>query len=184
MQFTLEQVVACDPETVSVTFWADDGDHVAFEAAVQDSESITNLSILDEQTDGKTLYQVRLPATETTYWKWTSLGGVLLAGKGSHEGWTIRMRFPNRDALISYRKHCKEQDIPFSLEGLHTKVEPVNRHHAMTKPQSEMVTAAINGGYFAVPRGITMADLADGFDISDQAASERLRRGLSNILGT
>ena len=182
MQFTLEQVVACDPETVSVTFWAENGDFTAFETAVQDSESITNVSIFNEQTDGTTLYQVWVPAAATTYWKWTSLGGVFLTGKGSQEGWKIQMRFPSREALISYRNYCKEQDIKFSLEALYTEVEPLDRHHAMTKSQSEVVTAAIGGGYFDVPRGITIADLAARFDISNQAASERLRRGLSNIL--
>jgi predicted DNA binding protein len=38
----------------------------------------------------------------------------------------------------------------------------------------------VEEGYFDVPCRVTMADLAAEFDISNQAASERLRRGLSN----
>ena len=55
---------------------------------------------------------------------------------------------------------------------------PVSRPVATT-----LLTAAIEGGYFEIPRGIAMSDLAARFDISDQAASERLRRALSNTLG-
>ncbi|WP_435077870.1 helix-turn-helix domain-containing protein [Halococcus sp. AFM35] len=59
---------------------------------------------------------------------------------------------------------------------------PENGHGALTAPQAELLTAAVEEEYFDVPRRVTMADLAAKFDISNQAASERPRRGLSNAL--
>ncbi|WP_049998717.1 helix-turn-helix domain-containing protein [Halococcus sediminicola] len=183
MQFTLEQMVACDPETVAATFWAEAGDFDAFETALRQSNSITDVTVLDEQTDGRTLYRVRLPAAETTYWAWIDLGGVLLGGTGANGSWTLRMRFPNRQALRAYRKHCKEHGISFRLKTLR-KGGSSEKCPKMTTPQYEMLEMAVGAGYFEVPRGITLSELANSFEISDQAASERLRRGLSNILTT
>lgn len=180
MWLTLEQIVACDPETVSMTFWVEGGDFDAFETALQRSNSITAVNVLDEQIDGRTLYQVRLPAAETTYRTWIDLGSVLLDGTCTYEGWMLRMRFPNHDALRTYRRHCKEQGIPFSLKTLH-EGGSVEKCHGLTKPQYQMLEVAIEGGYFEIPRGITISTLAEHFAISDQAASERMRRGLSNV---
>lgn len=181
MRLTLEQIVACNSETVSMTFWAEGGDFNAFETALQRSNSITNVNVLDEQIDGRTLYQVYLPAAETTYRTWIGLGIVLLGGTCTYKGWMLRMRFPNHEALRAYRQHCKEQGIPFSLKTLHEGRSP-EKYHRLTKPQYQILEAAIEGGYFEVPRGVTITALAENFGISDQAASERMRRGLSNVL--
>jgi hypothetical protein len=51
----------------------------------------------------------------------------------------------------------------------------------LTDPQREVLTAAVNGGYFAVPRETDLVSIAEKFGISDQAASERLRRALIKL---
>lgn len=180
IQLTLKQMVACDPETVLLALQDESGESITIESVLEESALLSDVTALDDQSGEQTLYQVQLPATETTYWTWTRLGGVLLEGMGTQEGWTIRMRFPNRRAVFTYREHCKEQDIPFRLESIKTS-EPSNNNY-MTEPQAQLLDAAIDGGYFEIPRGTTMSDLATRFGISNQAASERLRRALTNIL--
>lgn len=172
--------MAWGPETVSASFWVTNSDSESYEAVLRQSDLVRNVTMLDEQTDGRTLYQVHLPATETTYWSWASLGGILLGGVGTQEGLTLRMRCPDREALVAYRKRCKEQGIAFRLESLNRGASP--KESQLTASQSELLEAAIEGGYFDIPRDITMNELATQFDISDQAASERLRRALSNTL--
>ncbi|WP_079977520.1 helix-turn-helix domain-containing protein [Halococcus sediminicola] len=180
VQLTLEQIVACDPETVSASFWATCSGPESYEVVLRQSDLVRNVTVLNAQADERTLYQVHLPATETTYWSWASLGGILLEGEGTQSGWTLRMRCPDREALTAYRKHCKERGIDFGLESLNRGASPEKSQ--LTAPQSSLLKAAIEGGYFDIPRNITMNELATQFDISNQAASERLRRALSNIL--
>lgn len=180
IQLTLKQMVACDPETVSLTFCAENGDPDTIKNILQKSELLSDVAVLDNQNNGQTLYQVQLPATKTTYWKWTELRGVLLDGVGTEEGWTIRMRFPTREAVFAYRDHCEEQEIPFRLESIKTAEIP--QENNLTAPQSQVLEAAIQDGYFNIPRDTSIGALATRFDISDQAASERLRRALSNVL--
>jgi predicted DNA binding protein len=40
------------------------------------------------------------------------------------------------------------------------------------------LVAAVEEGYFAVPRRTTLVEIAEGIRVSDQAVSERLRRAL------
>ncbi|EMA56184.1 helix-turn-helix domain-containing protein [Halococcus thailandensis] len=180
IQLTLKQMVACDPETVLLTFWAENGDPDTIENILQESELLSDVAILDNQNNGQTLYQVQLPAKKTTYWKWTELKGVLLDGVGTQKGWTIRMRFPTREAVFAYRDYCEEQEIPFRLKSI--KTDNVPRENDLTAAQFQVLEAAVQGGYFNIPRDTSIAELATRFDISDQAASERLRRALSNVL--
>src|SRR5699024_997882 len=74
IQLTLEQMVACDPETVSLTFWAENSDPATIENIFRESELLHNVAVVDDTDDEKVLYQVQIPAAETTYWKWTQLG--------------------------------------------------------------------------------------------------------------
>lgn len=179
-RLTLEQIVACDPETVSASFWATNSDSESYKGVLRQSGMVRNVAVLDKQTGERVLYQVHLPAAATTYWSWANLGGILLGGVGTQEGWTLRMRYPDREALTAYRKRCKDRGIPFRLESLNMGASP--EESQLTASQSELLEAAIEGGYFNVPRDIRMNELAAQFDISDQAASERLRRALSNTL--
>lgn len=96
---------------------------------------------------------------------------------------TVWMRFPDRAALVGYRRHCGARGRSFELRELTaTNGRPGDRD-ALTPSQRALLTAAVEGGYFAIPRETTMADLAAQFDVSDQAASGRLRCALSNALG-
>lgn len=182
LQLEIEQVAACTPDTISVTLWAHSDDFAAFEAVLERADVITRFEWMDEQPGMRRLYQIRLPAAETTYWKWMGLGGVLLDGQGTLSGLQMRMRFPHREALLAYRDHCRERGISFTLDSLHNGDKAQKNTRRLTTPQHDMVVAAVEMGYFQVPRGIRMTELAEQFGISDQAASERMRRGLSNLL--
>nr|WP_256487766.1 MULTISPECIES: helix-turn-helix domain-containing protein [unclassified Haladaptatus] len=53
----------------------------------------------------------------------------------------------------------------------------------MTDEQREALATAFASGYFRVPRETSLSELAETLDISPQAASGRLRRGLERMLG-
>lgn len=183
MRLTVEGMQTGDCETLSVVFWADGTDFDAFETGLERTEAILDVDSWSEPTDGRKLYRIRLPVEATDYCGWVEHDGVLLGCTLDHEGMTVRMRFPDRAALVGYRRHCGARGGSFELRELTaTDGRPADRD-ALTPSQRVLLTAAVEGGYFAIPRETTMADLAAQFDVSDQAASERLRRALSNALG-
>lgn len=51
----------------------------------------------------------------------------------------------------------------------------------LTEKQEAVLVEAIEGGYFEIPRGSTLGDIADHLSISEQAASERLRRAMASL---
>lgn len=183
LRLEIQQAVACSPDTLSVTCWVETSHSAAFETQLERWERGETTQYTDWQDD-RALYQFRVPISRTTYWDWTSLGGVLLDATATPQGATIRMKFPDHDSLATYRERCLEQDIDFSLNSLtdarsDSELDP----QLLTSAQRTLVASAIEHGYFEIPRGISMIGLAAEHDISDQAASERLRRGISNLLG-
>ena len=181
MRLLVEGMTACDCDTVLVTVWVEGDDFETFEPGLEHEEAVQTIEALSEQIDDRKLYQLRLSAAATTYWEWTSLGGVLLACTLDGDGMWMRMRFPDRDALAACRDDCTKRDRSFALHELRTTTDgPDSGPNGLTSTQEELLTEAVDEGYFNIPRDTTMNELADSFDISNQAASERLRRGISN----
>lgn len=182
-QLIVEGMTASDSETVLITFWAEGSDLATLERGLENEKTVQTIKTLSGTVANRKLYQARLSTAETTYWGWINLGGVLLGCTIDHEGKWMRIRFPDREALAACRDYCAEHDYSFTLNSLRptsagTHSEPTE----LTAAQDELLTAAVDRGYFNVPRDTTMSDLADSFNISNQAASERLRRGISNVL--
>ena len=182
LRVEIKQIATRDPHTLLVTFWAETDHWTEFETELEDSDTIKAVQHFRSEND-RALYQVRLPVSKTTYWDWTSLGGILLDATVTREGVTVRMEFPDQKALSTYRDWCLIQKREFSLKSLtDARSEPTLSPRSLTPLQRELVASAIEHGYFEIPRRISMEELAAKHDISDQAASERLRRGLSNLL--
>ncbi|WP_255197391.1 helix-turn-helix domain-containing protein [Halorarius litoreus] len=52
----------------------------------------------------------------------------------------------------------------------------------LTPEQQTALVAAVEGGFFGVRRGITLTEIAEDLSISQQAASERIRRAEDTVL--
>lgn len=109
--------------------------------------------------------------------------GLLLGGSRTAEGWEWRMRFPDREAFSRFREDCEGESVPLQVRALFDApagTEPAQ--FGISDPQHEILLLAAEHGYFEVPRGASLADLGAELDVSSQAASERLRRGLGTLV--
>lgn len=97
-------------------------------------------------------------------------------------GWIARIHVPDRDALGSFRMHCRDRGISFRITQLYDSSASDERSYFLTERQHEILTMAYYAGYFEVPRGATQDDLADRLGISDSAVSQRLRRAVSELI--
>lgn len=164
--------------------WASGGDFDAFEAAVPDDPTVVSYAIVDDAGDSR-LYRVVVDAEETIDSATIDslVGASRLSTWSSAEGLFFETRFPDWDALQRYVDLLRARDLEVSLRAVY----PAGRSHhperyGLSAKQWELLQRALERDYFAVPRGVELAELAAEFDISEQAASERLRRGLATLL--
>ena len=110
--------------------------------------------------------------------------GTCLEAVGRNEGWELRLRFPTHDQLATFYHRCVGCDIPVTVQTVHSDATTTSDHLSakLSDQQRETLRRAFELGYFAVPRETTLQGLAAELDISDTAASQRIRRGLQTLL--
>ncbi|MDZ5810295.1 helix-turn-helix domain-containing protein [Halorubrum sp. AD140] len=112
-------------------------------------------------------------------------GVPLIEAVGTNQQWTFDIRGDERRDIAAFQERCRELNIPITLTKLHA-LTPLDSEAetALTDTQREALVLAYERGYFNTPRDVTMADLGDELNISQQAVASRLRRGIRSILGT
>lgn len=182
LEIDLERQYALDPDRPVAFCWMDGVRADRLEAGLTADETITDVECYE--TDGdRSLYRVHESETNAVgaYRKWVSLGAELLDARGTNGRWEIRMRFPDRDAFATYHDFLEANDVSFDLHRLSDGVR-TGHDDVLTPRQRDALRAAYESGFFDVPRETTLGELATELGISDQAVSERLRRGQSRLL--
>lgn len=178
----LEHHAALDEETSLLVVLVTCEDLDGFTETLRMDETVESVRDFGEVAGRKWLW-IELKPDQVAYWRMAELGAVVLRATATHRGWTVAVRFPSRDALAAYRAFCREQDYAFTLLQLYQASDPLaDGEYGLSDPQREFLEVAVAEGFFEVPRGVSLSELADRFDISDQAASQRLRRGLATLL--
>jgi hypothetical protein len=166
--------------------WTRGGDPERFAAAAESVPAVESVRRLDAVGDA-TLHRVRwgepagrlLAAVEAT-------DATVLEGHGGRR-WAFRVRFDDRGALSTFSNRCREAGVSVRLGRVRSQADvrgdPASRL-GLTAPQREALVLAVDRGYFTVPRGATLGDIAAALDITEQAASERIRRGTHAVLAS
>ena len=160
--------------------WAENGDHAAFVDAARDDPTVERIERAAELRDG-TLYRVRWSGNDL----FRAMDGddaTILQAKGTADEWFLKIRSDSRASLRRFREHCREQDVEFEVERLVRLTDPKMGQYGVTPKQREAVLTALELGYFEIPRAGTLDDVAAELGISNRAASERLRHGLTNLV--
>lgn len=107
-----------------------------------------------------------------------------LEGVGRPEAWRLKLRFPTRESLSGFYQECVDRDVVLTVDGIYDRAR-FDRDRAVDRlsdRQYETLRTALETGYFAIPRDITLEELGTRLGISDTAASQRIRRGLQTLL--
>ncbi|MFC4543786.1 helix-turn-helix domain-containing protein [Halosolutus amylolyticus] len=166
-----------------VIFWAFGDAFDAFESGLDADETVDTYSMI-EATGDRRLYRVTLSdrGMESLTYPLAAEHDITFLDVTGFEETEIRARVPSREALVAYRSVCQEKEIPFRLQRIYQE-EPVEAdRYGVTDRQRAALRAALEAGYFDVPRDATLSTVAATLDISDQALSARLRRGQANLL--
>lgn len=180
----IKRVVA-GAEQVTPYFWVF-GDAVdAFERALYDDPDALEVLTLEEENPTERFFRVTWHQNTPNIL--TAVGNsqsTILDAVNTEVGqWELKILAPHRDGLAHCRDECVENGITFQLLRVYQPDNPPERaQFGLTEEQQEALEAAYDGGYFEIPRDMTMTDIAYRMGISRNALSARIRRGIRNLL--
>jgi hypothetical protein len=175
-RFEIERIVAHESKHVMPYVWAGGVDPDEFERVLGDDPSIEEAERLAEPGDS-VLYRMKwIESIEALVHMLIEEEGTILAAEGTHEGWSLRVLFPSREALSRTYDFCRENDLALQVQRIYNVDEGKQGRFGLTEQQEATLRAAYEQGYYSVPRDASLNDLAETLDVSHQALSERIRR--------
>lgn len=160
--------------------WVTDGD-TGFEDAAAADPSIDRISRMASLTDGA-LYRVEWEIGDGLLRQFVDGEVSVLQAEGNDDEWIVKVRFESRDQLDAFRTFCDDRGIDFEVIRLYDMTEPKMGQYNVSEKQREALVTALRMGHFEIPRDATLEDVASELGISQRAASERLRRGETNLV--
>lgn len=153
------------------------------EDSVRDHPAVNDIEVISTH-DGEILYALDWDVSEDTFFAGLiERGATLLEAHGGAGTWTFELRFPSHADLSSFQEHCNDSDVPIDVQRLYNPTKPdAGPWYGLTAAQRTVLTRAVEAGYYSIPRQISTAELATEFEITDQAVTERLRRGIQNLV--
>lgn len=179
----VERVVPLSERTIPY-LWVSDDSAEAVETALRAEANVESLEIVD-RLDGDFLVRVAWRATlDGLLDAIVDVGGTILDAVGAAGRWSLTIQFDDRMDLGVFYRHCADRGIPLDVVRVHDP-DPPDANAAglgLTETQYRTLQAALEAGYFDVPRRANLAALAAELGVSDTAVSQRLRRGISALL--
>ncbi|WP_435159780.1 helix-turn-helix domain-containing protein [Haladaptatus sp. DFWS20] len=157
----------------------------AFEQALQRDYTVAD-PVLVETYDGRRVYRLEpVSSVNLIAPRCPELDARILNVESGDDGWIVRMQIPTREALVSFREYCLENDVTFRVNQLgsatdHEETDVVG----LTEKQKQLLRMAFECGYYEIPRRISQNELARELDISTSAISQRLRRDTEQLIGS
>jgi predicted DNA binding protein len=162
--------------------WAHDVDSEQFAARLRSREAVERVAVVDS-FEHQTLY-----ALDWNVECDRVLSGVheqraqILRATGSADEWRFELRFPDHESLSAFQRHSEEVGVSLSVVRVyHPSTPDAGPWFGLTEQQREALMLAVEMGYYDVPRRCTTIEVASELDISDQALTERLRRGITSL---
>jgi predicted DNA binding protein len=169
------QIAGTGSETAAITVRPQDTSPVDLLGELERDETVSEV----RRFQGDDLVQVRVGREALAYDALVERGGVLEQALATPHGWQFTVLFPDHQRLQEYWTVCRERGHTVRVGRLS---EAAEEGDLLTAAQEDVLRLAQEYSYFAIPRGAELSELASHLGISDQAASERLRRGIDRLL--
>jgi predicted DNA binding protein len=166
-------------------FWVESREQgfARFEERVRSDEHVAALTALDSHAN-QILYRIEW-ATEAD-WLLAAFDEFDLSVEAATAGadeWVFRVFCETHEVLASFREYCDARDNPLSIGRVYNPSPPdEDPACGLTAEQQAAIRLAFDEGYFEIPREATMTELGEDLGISRQAVSNRLRRGLTQLV--
>lgn len=182
-EFDAVRLVANGTDRVVPLLWATNADTEAVETAMAEDETTADVRLVSRRNHDS-LFRMRWTAqVRFVTHVLVEEEAAIVSARGTSDAWTFRVLFPERDGVSSTYDACQEYDIDVDIGRIsHLDNAPSFGGFHLTDEQFTTVRAALDSGYYKVPRETTLEELASQLDVSHQALSERLRRGHRTLI--
>lgn len=172
--------LTCEMERVIASsghgLWLSGPSQEEIETALDDASAIGNYSLINSDED-RWLFDIEFePDTVDVFDLVLEENGTVLSASASSGTWLLSIRFVDRESVSSLYDRLENEDVTPTIVRLFDLAEETHTQCGLTARQYETLVAAIDHGYFEIPREVSMQELSEELGISHQALSERLRR--------
>ena len=180
--FEVEGVVETCETGVMPLIWANAADHDHLKTALLDDPTTQEVELLSDHAD-RWLYRMKWISNVQGLLETLVTNQATILTATTNDGrWIVRLMFPAHDGVRDTMAHCKEQDLDLEMIAIREMGGQPAGRYGLTDAQSEALITAWKQGFYAVPREVTLVDIAADLGISHQALSERLRRGIDALV--
>lgn len=180
----LERLIPAQ-DVVIPYFWVRGTEVTDIESAFTEHPGVTEIRLVDSVEDEYLLRVEWALDYDDVLTVLTEIEVPLIKAIGTNKQWTFEIRGDDRSDIADFQRRCRELDIPITLTELNalTPVETATGA-SLTDTQQEALELAYEHGYFESPRQVTLEELGEELDISQQAVGSRLRGGINHVLGS
>lgn len=168
----MEQVIASRNRTL----WFSGADLADLESALAASSTVDRYTQIGGGDD-RWLFDLEFdPDIVDVFEIVRSEDGTVLSATADSGVWRLSVRFLEREAVATFYDRLRSAAVMPEIVRLYNPTTERHAQYGLTSQQYRTLLAAIDRGYFEIPRKITMQELSDELGVSHQALSERLRR--------
>ncbi|MUW14187.1 bacterio-opsin activator [Halorubrum sp. CBA1125] len=112
-------------------------------------------------------------------------GGTILEGECVDHSWVLRLRFSAHEDVAAFYQYLTDHGITeFTIDSIYELQTRSGRggSNDLTREQREALALAANRGYFESPREVTLEEIGADLGITQQAVSDRIRRGVRQVV--
>ncbi|MWG35748.1 helix-turn-helix domain-containing protein [Halomarina oriensis] len=184
VEFNGGRIVQSAEDEVVPVIWGRGGERAAVQAALEDDPSTEEAELLVDLED-EWLYRMRWTdrvhlVLQMLLDSHATLLDAEVASDAEH--WSLRLLYPTHDELSKTYDYCTENDVTFDIRKVYEMDEEPAGQYGITEGQFAALEAACEGGYFRVPRETNLDAIGEDLDLSHQAVSERIRRGMDSLV--
>jgi hypothetical protein len=184
VEFSGGRIVQSSEDEVVPIIWARGADDGALDDALEADPSTEEVDVLAD-LEGERLYRMRwIDRVELVIQMLLDSQATLLDAEVAADAtsWSLRVLYPTREELSRTYDFCDANDLSFDIRKVHEMdTEPAGQY-GITEGQYEALRATCEGGYFRVPRETDLDAIGEELDLSHQAVSERIRRGMDQLV--
>lgn len=182
MNIELERIVPTGNEALPF-LWVSGDDYEAFEEQLRASQHVADLAALDKVEDS-ILYRITWKGDHNDIIRGISEAEGTVLEAHNNGGWEFHIRFNDHDRLSRFHNYCTDNDIGIHIIRTYTLTERTESLHqfGLSDEQREALVLGLQAGYFDTPSEVSLSELADELGISQQAMSNRIRRGEKQVL--
>ena len=182
LMFEIERIVSTGDRAVMPLLWIRGASREAVEGTLEDDPTVDNVTLVGD-FDEEWLFQMEwIGHVDLIVQMLTNSEATILDAVGQKNRWKLRVLYPRRESFSQTHTFCEEHGLDFDVESIRElDSEPAGRY-GLTRDQYDVLATAVSMGYFQVPREVTLQELAEEFDVSHQAISERIRRATNALV--